>query len=91
MTNPNRRGPDLVPIIVLLAIVAVVGGGLWLLPYFQSVAQHQNCVAIGRTDCEVSMSVMFQMAADWQLSYVKKDRWKRRFIPRTMCAPTRFS
>jgi flagellar basal body-associated protein FliL len=51
MTDPNRRRPDLLPIIILLAIVAVVVGGIWLFPYFQSVAEHQNCVAVGRTDC----------------------------------------
>jgi hypothetical protein len=51
MPNPNRRGLDLLPIIILLAIIAVVVGGIWLFPYFQSVAEHQNCVAVGRADC----------------------------------------
>jgi len=51
MTDPNCRRPDLLPIIVLLAIVGVVCGGLWLFPYLQSVAQYQNCVAVGRADC----------------------------------------
>jgi hypothetical protein len=51
MTDPNRRRPDLLPIIVLLAIVGVVCAGLWLFPYLQSAVEHQNCVAAGREDC----------------------------------------
>jgi hypothetical protein len=51
MTDPNRRRPDLLPIIVLLAIVGVAVAALWLFPYHQSVVQHQNCVAVGRDDC----------------------------------------
>jgi multisubunit Na+/H+ antiporter MnhB subunit len=51
MSDPNRRGPDLLPMIILGAIVAIVVGAIWLFPYFQSVSQHQNCVAVGRTDC----------------------------------------
>jgi hypothetical protein len=51
MTDPNRRRPDLLPIIVLLAIVAVVCAALWLFPYLQLAVQHQNCVATGRDDC----------------------------------------
>jgi hypothetical protein len=52
MTVPNRRGPDLLPAIVLVAIVAAVGVGLWLFPYVQAVLQHRDCVAVGRTDCD---------------------------------------
>ena len=51
MAEPNRRRPDLLPIIVLLAIVAVVCAGLWLFPYVQSVMERQNCIAVGRDDC----------------------------------------
>jgi hypothetical protein len=51
MTDPNPRRPDFLPIIVLLAIVGVVCAGLWLFPYLQSGVEHQNCVAVGRTDC----------------------------------------
>jgi hypothetical protein len=51
MTDPKRRGPDLLPIIVLVGIVALVCAGLWLFPYVQSIFDHQNCVAIGRDDC----------------------------------------
>jgi hypothetical protein len=49
MTDPNRRRPDFLPIIILLAIV--VGAALRLFPYVQSVVEHQNCVAVGRDDC----------------------------------------
>jgi hypothetical protein len=51
MTDPNPRRPDLLPIIILIAIVAVVVGGLWLFPYLQSAVEHQDCVAVGRADC----------------------------------------
>jgi len=51
MTDPNRRRPDLLPIIVLLAIAGVVFAGLWLFPYLQSAVEHRNCVAVGREDC----------------------------------------
>ena len=51
MADPNRPGPDLLPIIVLVGIVALVCAGLWLFPYVQSIFEHQNCVAIGRDDC----------------------------------------
>jgi hypothetical protein len=50
MADPNRR-PDLLPIIVLLAIVGLVCAGLWLFPYLQSAVERQNCVAVGREDC----------------------------------------
>jgi hypothetical protein len=52
MTGPNRRRPDLVPVIVLLAIVGAVGAGLWLFPYFQATIQRRDCIAVGRTDCD---------------------------------------
>jgi hypothetical protein len=51
MTEPNRRRPDLLPIIILVAIVGIVCAGLWLFPYVQAVVEHQNCVAVGRDDC----------------------------------------
>jgi hypothetical protein len=52
MTEPNRRRPDLLPVIVLLAILAVACAAYWLFPYFQAVIQHRDCVAVGRTDCD---------------------------------------
>jgi hypothetical protein len=52
MTEPNRRRPDLLPVIILLAIVGAVGAGLWLFPYVQAALQHRDCVAVGRTDCD---------------------------------------
>jgi hypothetical protein len=52
MTEPNRRRPDLVPVIVLLAILGAVGAGLWLFPYVQAAIQHRDCIAVGRTDCD---------------------------------------
>jgi hypothetical protein len=51
MPEPNRRRPDLLPAIVLLAIVGAVGAGLWLFPYVQTALQHRDCVSVGRTDC----------------------------------------
>jgi hypothetical protein len=51
MSDPNPRRPDLLPIIVLVAIVGVVCAGLWLFPYLQSAVEHQNCIAVGREDC----------------------------------------
>jgi hypothetical protein len=51
MTEPNRRRPDLLPIIILLAILGVVCAGLWLFPYLQAAIQRQDCVAVGRDDC----------------------------------------
>jgi hypothetical protein len=52
MTSPNRRGPDLLPVIVLVAIVVAVGAGLWLFPYVQATLQRRDCIAVGRTDCD---------------------------------------
>ena len=51
MTEPDRRRPDLLPVIVLLAILGAVGAGLWLFPYVQAVIQRQDCIAVGRVDC----------------------------------------
>ena len=51
MTEPNRRRPDLLPIIILVAIVGIVCAGLWLFPYVQAVIERQNCIAVGRDDC----------------------------------------
>jgi hypothetical protein len=51
MTEPNRRRPDLLPAIVLLAIFGLACAGYWLFPYFQNNVQRQNCIAVGRTDC----------------------------------------
>jgi hypothetical protein len=51
MTEPNRRPFDLLPVIVLLAILGVVGAGFWLFPYVQAIIQHQDCIAVGRVDC----------------------------------------
>jgi hypothetical protein len=51
MIEPNRRGPDLLPVIILLAILGVACAGLWLFPYVQAVVERQNCVAVGRDDC----------------------------------------
>jgi hypothetical protein len=51
MIDPDRRRPDLLPIIILVAILAVAGAALWLFPYVQSVIQRQDCIAVGRDDC----------------------------------------
>jgi hypothetical protein len=51
MTEPERRRPDFLPIVILVAIVGVVCAGLFLFPYLQSTIDRQNCIAIGRTDC----------------------------------------
>ncbi|WP_213774790.1 hypothetical protein [Bradyrhizobium sp. dw_78] len=52
MTEPSRRRPDLLPIIVLLAIIGVIFAGLWLFPYLQAAIQRRDCIAIGRVDCD---------------------------------------
>jgi hypothetical protein len=51
MPEPNRRRPDLLPVIILLAVVGAVCAGLWLFPYLQAVIQRQDCIAVGRVDC----------------------------------------
>lgn len=51
MTEPTPRRFDLLPIVILLAIVGIVCVGFWLFPYIQSMVEHSNCVGIGRTDC----------------------------------------
>jgi hypothetical protein len=51
MPEPERRRPDLLPVIILVAIVAVAAAALWLFPYVQGMVEHQNCVAVGRDDC----------------------------------------
>jgi hypothetical protein len=52
MTEPNHhQRPDVLPIVILVAIVGIVCAGLWLFPYLQSAVDRQNCVAVGRTDC----------------------------------------
>jgi hypothetical protein len=40
-----------VPVIVLLAIVALVCIAIWLFPYVQGFVQRENCIAVGRVDC----------------------------------------
>ncbi len=51
MADPNRRRPDLLPLIVLIVIAGTVGLGIWLFPYASGFVDRQNCIASGRTDC----------------------------------------
>jgi hypothetical protein len=49
--DPPRKGPDLLPLLVLggLALLFVVG--YFLFPAFLHAIQGNDCVASGRTDC----------------------------------------
>jgi hypothetical protein len=50
--EPNlHKGPDLVPMIILIGIVSTICLGFWLFPYVQKIMQRQDCIAMGRTDC----------------------------------------
>ncbi len=47
---PERR-PDLLPILTLVAIVALILVGFWLFPRLQDALSFQDCVATGRANC----------------------------------------
>jgi len=49
--RPKAKGSDLLPVIVLVAIVAVIGAGVWIFPYLQKIIQREDCYATGRPDC----------------------------------------
>ncbi len=51
MANPERRQPDLLPLIVLIVIAGAIALGIWLFPYASGFLNQQNCIASGRTDC----------------------------------------
>lgn len=51
MTNPDRRPPDLLPLIALVVIACTIGLGILLFPYASNFVNRQNCIASGRTDC----------------------------------------
>jgi hypothetical protein len=51
VSNPNSPRPDFLPVIVLFAIVGIICAGIWLFPHFQKIIQQQDCVAVGRNDC----------------------------------------
>jgi hypothetical protein len=51
MPETNPRRPDLLPVIVLAAILATIGLGVWLFPYALDYIHRQDCIAIGRVDC----------------------------------------
>ncbi len=44
---PNRRGA----LIALLAVVALVAGGIWLSQQLHSTGKIQDCVMAGRKNC----------------------------------------
>jgi hypothetical protein len=52
VAKPNSRGPDFLPLIVLFAIVATICLGFWLFPAVQKIIQRQDCIAVGRNDCD---------------------------------------
>lgn len=47
----DRRPPDLLPLLTLLAIVLVLLAGWWLFPRFQRMVSYQDCVASGHVNC----------------------------------------
>lgn len=53
LPEPNPRKPDFLPALILLAIVGLFCAVIWLFPYMQAIIEHRNCVAIGRTDCDI--------------------------------------
>ena len=46
-----RRGPDLLPLLVLAGLVLLLIVGYFLFPTFLHAIQGTDCVASGRTDC----------------------------------------
>ena len=49
--EPPRRRFDYLPVVMLALLVAVMLGGLWAFPHVQAYIRHEDCVAVGRTDC----------------------------------------
>lgn len=49
--DDRRRRPDILPLIILVAIVSVMALGVWLFPRAANFLDRQNCIASGRTDC----------------------------------------
>ncbi|HEY0219981.1 MAG TPA: hypothetical protein VGC26_09505 [Afipia sp.] len=47
----NQQPRDILPLIILIAIVSVMMLGVWLFPRAANFLDRQNCVASGRTDC----------------------------------------
>jgi hypothetical protein len=52
VTEPSSKGPDFLPVIVLIAIVATICLAVWLFPTVQKIIQRQDCIAVGRNDCD---------------------------------------
>lgn len=52
MPKANRRRFDLVPVIVLVAILGLIGLAVWLFPYALDYVHRQDCIAVGRVDCD---------------------------------------
>jgi hypothetical protein len=51
MPDANRRRFDLLPVIVLVAVLGVIGLGVLLFPYALDYVHRQDCIASGRVDC----------------------------------------
>jgi hypothetical protein len=49
----RKRRWDVMPLLVLLALVLLLGGGWLLFPRLHAEMMWQDCVASGRTNCEV--------------------------------------
>ena len=47
----NQRPRDILPLMILIAIVTVMVLGVWLFPRAANFMERQNCIASGRTDC----------------------------------------
>ena len=49
MSDPPQS--RLIPVLLLVAIILVGLLAVWLFPVVQGWVAHQDCVAVGRTDC----------------------------------------
>jgi hypothetical protein len=49
--EPGPRRFDVLPVLLLALLAAAMLGGLWLFPRLQAYIAHEDCIAVGRTDC----------------------------------------
>jgi hypothetical protein len=51
MPNDQPAPSRLIPVLVLGGVAALMLMAWWLFPIFQGWMAHQDCVALGRTNC----------------------------------------